>query len=76
MRSICVCGAGNIGRFVGVLLARTKDYRVTLVDLQDPDAQLLQLCKRYPNLHFQQLSVSDTAAMDAFFTAGHFSAVI
>lgn len=64
MLQIMVCGAGKIGRFVAVLLARTRNYQVLLVDAHEPDQQLARLCRQYPAIEFKQLSVTDVPQLE------------
>ena len=76
MLQVMVCGGGKIGRFVAVLLARTRVYQVTLVDAQQPDDQLELLCRQYPSLKFMQLSVTDSVALQQLCEQQPFAAII
>ena len=76
MWQVMVCGAGKIGRFVAVLLARTGSYQVTLIDAQQPDTQLALLCRQYSSLIFLQLCVTDSAALQQLCEQHSFVALI
>lgn len=76
MVQVLVCGAGKIGRFVAVLLARSGDYQVKLVDANQPDVALNALLSQYPAIEFQQLSVTDAAALMELCRKNEFNALI
>lgn len=75
MQDILVCGAGKIGSFVAVLLAR-QDYQVTLIDARDLEAHDKTLFEAYPKISYKKLSVTDEAALDALCSQHTFAALV
>ncbi len=76
MFKVMVCGAGEIGRFVAVLLAQSASYDVTLVDKRPQDATLEHLCKQYPTIKYKELSVTDEGALDKLIRENEFTAIL
>lgn len=76
MFRVCVCGAGKIGRFVAVLLARSDEYHVMLIDQREPDAELQQLCELYPGLDYCQSALDSSEAIDTLLVRGGFHGLI
>jgi len=59
MNRVCVLGAGKIGKLIAVLLARSGDYQVLLVDVREPDVQANDLLSIYPAIKYQQCNASE-----------------
>ncbi len=76
MFKICVCGAGKIGRFVAVLLARSDEYHVMLIDQREPDSELQHLCELYPGLDYCQSSLDSSEVIDTLLMRGAFNGLI
>lgn len=66
MIPIMVAGAGNIGRLIACLLAKTDDYEVHLADLDFNMPETVRLLKNMPDIKTIRLDVKNITAVQAY----------
>ena len=66
MKNILVAGSGKIGSFIALLLQKSKDYQVFVVDKQFDGIASHKLIQSCPKIKTQNLDLSDTSKLEKF----------
>ena len=76
MYKVCVLGAGQIGKLIAVLLARSGDYQVSLTDILPADCYIENLLSIYPAIKYQQCNASEEDSLMGLLSSLQVDAVV